>query len=136
MTRTASRVTRRKRIETEKRASRVKANSHHKMPRKPTSPNGLKKRQGFKSYQELLAAQISSIPGVDAVFIYADNDGPVHVYSVVEDYSVEIYKKLLNCDRKIEKELPGMRLDFHVRAHHSKKPARVIPLGARPAIVG
>jgi len=105
------------------------------MPRKPTSANGLKKRQGFKSYQELLAAQISSIPGVDAVFIYADNEGPVHVYSVVEDYSVDIYKQLLNCERKIEKELPGMRLDFHVRAHQGRKPARAAPLGARPVFV-
>lgn len=105
------------------------------MPRKLTSPNGLQERKSFRFYQELLATRLSSIPGVDAAFVYADDEGPVHVYSVVADYSVGIYKKLLNCERMIEKELPGVRFDFHVRAHQGRKPALAVPLGARPVFV-
>jgi hypothetical protein len=113
----------------------VSKNSHHTMPSKPISANGLKERKGFRFYKKLLATRLSSIPGIDAAFVYTDDEGPVHVYSVVADFSVGIYKKLLSCERMIEKELPGVRLDFHVRAHQGRKPARAVPLGARPVFV-
>jgi hypothetical protein len=58
-----------------------------------------------------------------------------HHTSVVPDFSVGIYKKLLNCERMIQNELPGVRFDFHVRAHQGRKPTRAVPLGARAVFV-
>jgi hypothetical protein len=135
MTKTAPR---RNRAEAEKGTSPVKAvskNSHHKMPRKPTSTNDLTERNGFEFCKDLLARQLSSVPGIDAVFIYEDNEGLVHVYSLVPDFSFDLYKQLPKRERIIENKFPEIRFEFHIRAHQGRKVAQAVPLEARPVFV-
>jgi hypothetical protein len=86
------------------------------------------------SYEGLVAHQLSNVPDIDAVYVW-DDDGFVHVYSVVSDFSYALYKKLQSRERKIEKEFPEMIFDFHVRAHQGRKPDQAVPLGARAVFV-
>src|SRR5438128_6501152 len=86
------------RTETREISRRLKATSRNgpRLARKRTTTDGLAKARTPQSCEELVGSQLSNIPGIDAVFIYADDDGLVHVYSVVLDYSFDLYKRLLN----------------------------------------
>ena len=123
--------------ETGKGSRRVKATLGNglEMARKRTSANSFAEAKKSQSCEGLVASQLSNIPGIDAVFIYADDDGAVHVYSVVPEFSFGLYKRLAKRERIIEKSLPQLRFDFHVRAHQGRKATRVVPIGARAVFV-
>ena len=127
----------RSRAETGESSRRVKASSRNgrETARKRTSVNSLAEAKTPQSYEGLVASQLSNIPGIDAVFIYGNDDGLVHVYSVVPEFSFGLYKRLAKRERIIEKSLPQLRFDFHVRAHQGRKATRVVPIGARAVFV-
>jgi hypothetical protein len=137
MTRNIARLAGQNRARSEKAVRRAKGRANHRreMPMKSISANSLTERKVCPSYEGLVAYQLSSIPGIDAVFVYADDDGLVHVYSVVPEFSFGLYKRLLNRERRIENEFAEVRFEFHVRAHQGRKAARAVPLGARPVFV-
>jgi hypothetical protein len=97
------------------------------------SPVGEKSLQKtLQSCSGQVISQLSTISGIEALFLHIDYDGVVHVYSVVADYSFGLYRELLKRERMVEKKLPTIRFDFHVRAHQGREPVRAVPLGARP----
>src|SRR6266550_2969148 len=75
------------------RSVRVSRNGR-KSARKGIATDGLALASPPGSYEALIARQFSSIPNIDAVFVYEADDGLVHVYSIVPDFSFELYKKL------------------------------------------
>ena len=100
-----------------------------------TAVDGLAERKAPPSCNGVVGSQLSKIPGVDAVFVYVDDDGLVHVYSVVPEFSFVLYKRLVKRERIIEETCPQLRFEFHVRAHQGRKAARAVPLGARRVFV-
>ena len=67
-----------------------------------TAVDGLAERKVPPSCNGVVGSQLSKIPGVDAVFVYVDDDGLVHVYSVVPEFSFGLYKRLVKRERIIE----------------------------------
>jgi hypothetical protein len=64
-----------------------------------------------------------------------DHPNIVHVYSVVPEYRDNLYGKLLKQERLVEKELPQMKIEFHVRAHQGREPFRAVPFGSQPLFI-
>ena len=105
------------------------------MAKELSAADGLAVARGTDSYEGLVARQLSNIPSIEAVFVYEDDDGLVHVYSVVPDFSFDLYKKLHSRERKIEKEFPEATFDFHVRAHQGRKADQAVPIEARAVFI-
>jgi len=90
---------------------------------------------GPPSHEQVLFRRLSRIDELDAAFISSDDDGMIHVYSVVPDYSDSLYSKLLKQERLVERELPQTRFEFHVRAHQGRESIRAVPYGSKPIFV-
>jgi hypothetical protein len=80
----------------------------------------------------VLARHLSKVPRVEAVYVEHDDARLVHVYSVVSDYDTAFYRKLLNQERRIEREMPEVSFEFHVRAHQGRRPGLAVPFGSVP----
>ena len=105
--------------------------------RKPTAAsnaNGVAAMPG-RPYERAIRRRLASVRAVDAVYVSRDDDGCVHVYSVVSEYADGAYRKLLKQERLIEKEFPEVPLEFHVRAHQGREPSRAVPFGSQPLFV-
>jgi hypothetical protein len=100
------------------------------MSKKQAAAEGLAIAKLPQSYKGFLARQLSNIPSIDAVFIYLDEE-LVHVYSVVPDFSFDLYPKLEKRERKVEKDFPDVKFEFHVRAHQGRPASRAVPLGSQ-----
>lgn len=97
--------------------------------------DGLANQFSSQGIQRLVASQLSKVVAIEAVFVLVDEDKKIHVYSVVPDFSFGLYKRLVKREEVIEKKLPGMKFDFHVRAHQGRKADRAVPVGALPVFV-
>jgi hypothetical protein len=86
-------------------------------------------------YLLAVGRHLSKVSEIDAVFVWTDENEVMHVYSVVEDYRSKVYDKLLRQERLIEKDLPKLPLEFHVRAHQGRNPERAVPFGSRPVFL-
>jgi hypothetical protein len=80
----------------------------------------------------VLARHLSKVPDVAAVYVEHDDARFVHVYSVVSDFDTAFYRKLLGQERRIEREMPEVTLEFHVRAHQGRRPGLAVPFGSVP----
>jgi len=79
---------------------------------------------------DVVRRSLSKTPEVDAVFLLTDDSNVVHVFSVVEEFQAKLYDKLLKKERAIEKALPQIAFEFHVRAHQGRTPAQSVPFEA------
>lgn len=99
--------------------------------KKPTGQNGstvvMKSRAGCA---DVIRGALSRMPEIDAVFLLTDDTNVVHVFSVVKEFQSKIYDKLLKKERAIEKDLPFIAFEFHVRAHQGRPPAQAVPVEA------
>jgi hypothetical protein len=86
-------------------------------------------------HEQALRRRLSSVDAVRAVFLAADDEGIIHVYSVVPEYDSGFYDELLKQERLVEKEFPHLTFEFHVRAHQGREPARAVPFGSQPLFV-
>ena len=86
-------------------------------------------------YQDSVTRHLSKVPDIDAIYILSDDEGVVHVYSVVGEYSSSAYERLLKQERLVEKEFPQVAFEFHTCAHQGRKPFRAVPLGSKPVFV-
>jgi len=84
-----------------------------------------------RPYEDSVRRHLSQAQGVDAVFIWLDDAGVVHVYSVARDYRDEVYRSLSKKERLVEKECPDVTFEFHLRAHQGRKPSRAVPIGSQ-----
>ncbi len=82
------------------------------------------------SCADVIRRSISKTPEIDAVFLLTDDANVVHVFSVVREFQSKIYDTLLKKERAIEKDLPEIAFEFHVRAHQGREPAESVPLEA------
>jgi hypothetical protein len=96
--------------------------------------NGVAAAPG-RSCESAIRRRLASVRAVDAVYVSQDEDGRVHVYSVVSEYGEAAYRKLLKQERLIEEEFPKVPLEFHVRAHQGREPSRAVPFGSQPLFV-
>jgi hypothetical protein len=101
-----------------------------------TAPNGngVAAAPG-RPYESAIRRRLASVRAVDAVYVSQEEDGRVHVYSVVSEYADEAYHKLLKQERLIEEAFPEVPLEFHVRAHQGREPSRAVPFGSQPLFV-
>jgi hypothetical protein len=82
-------------------------------------------------YGRAICRHFSRVREVDAVFVSLDDDGLVHVYSVVPEYRNNLYGKLLKQERRIEGEFAELNFEFHVRAHQGREVVRAVPFGSQ-----
>jgi hypothetical protein len=82
------------------------------------------------SWVQVIRGVLSKSPQIDAVFLLRDDANVVHVFSVVRDFQPKIYDQLLKQERVIEKDLPEIAFEFHVRAHQGRQPAQAVPFDA------
>jgi hypothetical protein len=87
-------------------------------------------RKGSASYGDVIRRALSRTPEIDAVFLLTDDANVVHVFSVVREFQSKLYDKLLKNERAIEKDLPHIAFEFHVRAHQGRAPAQSVPFEA------
>ena len=79
------------------------------------------------SCADVIRRALSRVPTIDAVFLLTDDANVVHVFSVVREFQSKLYDKLLTKERAIEKDLPEIAFEFHVRAHQGREPAEAVP---------
>jgi hypothetical protein len=84
-----------------------------------------------RSRADVIGRTLSKMPEIDAVFLLNEDGNVVHVFSVVREFESKIYDKLLKKERAIEKGLPEIALEFHVRAHQGRAPAQSVPFEAK-----
>lgn len=82
------------------------------------------------SCADVIRHALSKTPEIDAVFLLTDDANVVHVFSVVREFQSKLYDKLLKQERAIEKDLPEIVFEFHVRAHQGREPAESVPFEA------
>src|SRR5438067_13478240 len=82
------------------------------------------------SCADVIRRALSKTPAIDAVFLLTDDANVVHVFSVVREFQPTLYDRLLKKERAIEKDLPEIAFEFHVRAYQGRAPAEVVPFEA------
>lgn len=82
------------------------------------------------SCADVICRALSKTPAIDAVFLLTDDANVVHVFSVVREFQSKLYDTLLRKERAIEKALPEIAFEFHVRAHQGREPAEAAPFEA------
>jgi hypothetical protein len=82
-----------------------------------------------KDWRDAIRLHLAKVPEVDAVFACQEN-GVIHVYSVVEEFCESYYKRLLKHEDLIEKAFPKMSFEFHTRAHQGREPHDAAPWDA------
>lgn len=82
------------------------------------------------SCKEVIHRVLATIREIDAVFLLRDDANVVHVFSVVNEFQSKIYDTLLRKEHILEKDLPEIALEFHVRAHQGREPAQAVPYEA------
>lgn len=87
-------------------------------------------RKHARSCADVIGRALSKTPEIDAVFLLTDDGNVVHVFSVVREFESKIYDKLLKKERSLEKDLPEITFEFHVRAHQGRAPAQAVPFEA------
>jgi hypothetical protein len=75
---------------------------------------------------------LAGVLDIEAAYLAAGEDGIVHVYSVMLEHRSEVYCQLLEQERLIENDCPGVTFEFHVRVHQGRKPFQAVPFGAHP----
>ena len=101
------------------------------LKKKPTTRNGstlVSKRA--VSCEDVIRRILSKAQNVEAVFLLTDDADVVHVFSVVREFQSKLYDELLKKERAVEKVLPEIVFEFHVRAHQGRKPAQAVPCEA------
>ena len=99
--------------------------------RKRTSANGSAlATTSPASWVRVIREVLSKTAQIDAVFLWWDDTNVVHVFSVVRDFQPKIYDQLLKKERMIERDLPEIAFEFHVRAHQGRQPALAVPFDA------
>ena len=99
--------------------------------KKPTTRNGsiaLGKRAA--SCEDVIRGVLSKAREIEAVFLLTDDAEVVHVFSVVREFQSTLYDKLLKKEHAIEKALPEILFELHVRDHQGRKPAQAVPFEA------
>lgn len=84
-----------------------------------------------RPFAQFIGRRLSSVKEVDAIFIAANEERVVHVYSVVRDFHADVYDELLKQEKRIEKKFPEARFDFHLRAHQGREPHLAVPADSR-----
>lgn len=84
-----------------------------------------------ENWAEVVRAHLSKVREVAAVFARRE-DNVIHVYSVAREFKDNIYSRLLRLEGFIEKALPDLRFEFHVRAHQGREVSQAAPLGSEP----
>lgn len=77
-------------------------------------------------WREAVRRRLAKVPEVDAVFVRQEN-GTVHVYSVVEDFDEAYYARLLKQEDLIEKAAPKVAFEFHTWVHQGRNPSESGP---------
>lgn len=85
--------------------------------------------------QDLLISRLSSVHGVDAVFIRIDDDDVYHVYTVVREHSSNLYGRVMAQENVVRSQYPGEQFDFRIRAHQGRKPSEAVPVSAQPTFL-
>ncbi len=86
-------------------------------------------------YQRSLAQHLGAVAKVQAIFSQEDENGVVHVYSVVDEFDDKVYKLLLKRERLVEDDFPDAKLEFHLRASQGRRPFLAVPFDARPVFL-
>jgi hypothetical protein len=82
------------------------------------------------SAEVVIRRDLGKAPEIEAVFLLTDDANIVHVFSVVREFRTAFYDKLLKKEQTIEKLLPEVVFEFHLRAHQGRKPALAVPFDA------
>jgi len=98
----------------------VKKKTKQKKPTKPKAPKA-------KDWRDAIRVHLAKAPGVDAVFVCAEN-GTIHVYSVVKELREPYYKGLLHQEDLIENAFPDVSFEFHTWVHQGREPSKSGPL--------
>lgn len=87
-------------------------------------------KNGSATCGDAIRRALSKMPVIDAVFLLTDDANVVHVFSVVREFQPKLYDRLLEKERAIEKDLPHIAFEFHVRAHQGRAPVQCVPFEA------
>jgi hypothetical protein len=81
------------------------------------------------SYVASIRDRLSSVDGIEAVYLWVEPHRAVQVVSVVEDHDSALYDFLIPQEELVEKQHPEVAFDFHVRARQKRTLESVIPSG-------
>ena len=87
-----------------------------------------------RTYEGSLRDRLVKVIEVEAVYVNSDEQGTVHVYSVVQEYG-QFYKRLMRQEQLIEQDCPEVSFDFHVRARQNRLPYLSVPFDAKPIFI-
>jgi len=86
------------------------------------------------TYEESLRDRLAKVIEVEAVYVNSDEQGTVHVYSVVQEYG-QFYKRLMRQEQLVERDCPEISFDFHVRARQNRPCELAVPFDAKPIFI-
>jgi hypothetical protein len=75
---------------------------------------------------------LSRIGQIEAAYVSKEDD-TFHIYSVMREYRPAIYSRLMKQEDLVEKDFPGVKLDFHTRASQGRDPSLAVPFGSQCA---
>ena len=86
------------------------------------------------TFEESLRDRLAKVTEVEAVYVNSDEQGTVHVYSVVQEYG-QFYKRLMRQEQRVEQDCPEIAFDFHVRARQNRPCELAVPFDAKPIFI-
>jgi hypothetical protein len=90
---------------------------------------------GIRPYEQAIRRHLAPIQAVCAVYVSIEDDGLVHVYSIVPEFRPDLTEQLLKRENRIAREHPETQFEFHTRAHQGRDVRRVAPVESEPVFV-
>lgn len=85
--------------------------------------------------QLIIAAQLERVAEVSAVYVCHDEEGVLHVFSVVPEHTERAYRRLMDAEEQVRDRLSDVSVQFHIRAHQGRRPEAAVPLTSDPIFV-
>ncbi len=83
----------------------------------------------------VIISELERVEAVAAVYVSEDEDGVLHIFTVVPQHTNEVFDRVLPAEDRIQKRLKDRVLHFHVRAHQGRPPQSAVPLTSEPIYV-
>lgn len=79
--------------------------------------------------------ELDRVEAVVAAYSKKDEDGVLHVFSVVANHEGAVYEQVMDAEDRIRFRLPGVAMHFHLRAHQGRGPQAAVPFSCEPLFV-
>ncbi len=92
-------------------------------------------RASLSREDSVIGLELEQLRQVKAVYVHRDEEGVLHVYTVVPQHESATYSQLIRAEERIRSSLPARSIHFHIRAHQGRQPGRAVPLASEPIFI-